>query len=78
MLVEFFRALGFEINHPDQFILHGTILFAPIVFGILAGAAKTSHHWPHFTNNWPKIACLLYAIIGLGLMFCFTWAGCIP
>jgi hypothetical protein len=78
MLVEFFRTLGFEINDPEQFLFNGTLLFSPVVFGVLAGAAKTRHHWTNFTYLWPKVARILYAAVGVGLLFFFSWAGCIP
>ena len=78
MLVEFFRTIGFEINDPDAFLFYGTLLFAPFVFGILAGAVRTRHHWTRFTYHWPKTANFLYALVGIGLLFFFSWAGCIP
>ncbi len=80
MLVQFFEILGFEINDPDAFLFNGTLLFTPLVFGVLVW-----HYWayvygmPEMTARYVVwLVRVLKLLIVLGLLFYGSCLGCIP
>ena len=76
MVVQFFQLLGFEIADPDQFLLNGTLIFAPFVFGILYAAGRGFNEGLDY--HWPAMSKFLYSIVLVGLIFFFSWTKWIP
>ena len=80
MLVQFFEIIGFKITDPETFLFHGTLLFAPLVYGVLIWYTLASvFGMPELTDRYVVwIVRVMKFLTVLGHLFFGSCVGLIP